>query len=350
MARSAPACLIPTLALLLLAGGCIGTSTLSRVKTTKSADGTVTTTRTPIPARSSSSSSPSSSGDRTTGLDVAAGVLDFLFNLQDTSSDDGGDELWASDVAAYRGDKLTPPASSFRPTVRETEKHRGAPPPSDPRIHYVKKAAEEETAAAREAKPDAGVPIGLQAAYVRTRIWTGLRTYFNSSSIPNISWDESPKIGGSGGEASLLLWGRPTEYAPVFGEGVLKVGYFDRSYVRNTFRNGAFYVNESIKSRGYWTTAAIRVYLKRPVFISAMAGAFYYRLKTGVDTNVPAFTYEGVTGDRVFGALGFGGGLRTPWDFPLQGIFEGSMLLNTSDDTLLDSAVGQMSVGLVLAF
>ena len=192
-------------------------------------------------------------------------------------------------------------------------------------------------------------PLGLSAGVSYTRIWTRLRTSFRCAAAPSLEWDDDPKAAGRGGEASVLLFGRPHEkVSPLFGEAVLRLGFFESAETAHEGRSGALYVRERLNASALYGDTSLRVYLLEPAFLSVAGGLFYYRLNTSVDTNAPGFAYEGLSGERVFGMLGFGGGLRTPWKAPLKILLEGMVFLTT--DKALESAVGRLTASLAYYF
>lgn len=317
--------------------GCAGTSTLSRTRTTQTESGR-SVTSTALASSTRSGGRPAGSAPRSSGvdtIDAAAGVLEFLLNLPELLDDASGpEELELPEH--WEGRASTATARALEERARGD---RGAD---------LRGMLGSDDAAGRD--EDGGLPLGLSAGYARTRIWSGLQTSFDSASLPNVNWDNSPRVGGTGLEASVLLFGRPNDYAPVFGEGVLSLGSFERAYTANATTRGSFFVREKIDAKGYWANAALRVYFKRPLFVSVLAGLFYYKLNTSVETNAPVFVYEGVSGERIFGSFGLGGGLRTPWDFPLQALLEGRVYLTTGQDPVLESAIGQALASLAFVF
>lgn len=298
------AVLIP--ALLAALCGCMGTlvgvSSLNQVTTTRTADGRTTVQKTPIqPA----------AGESRESLDKTAGVFEYLFNSDLPETLTGQPEL------------LVQSADLTTEAVQGGGERR------------------------------ARVPLSVAASYARTRVWSGLHTSFKSASLPSIDWKNSPKIGGEGFEGSLLFYGVPRgkKDEPIYGEGAVNYGAFSGRYTANRFESGGIFVAERVRTRGGWLDAALRVYLKRPVFLSLSAGLFYYSVHTAVDTNAPAYTYSGLEGGLLFGTLGLGAGLRTPWDFPLQAFVEGTVRFTAGhDDSPLNTIVGQLKSGLALKF
>lgn len=302
-------------ALALLLCGCAGLQPLSQVSTTQAPGQPPKTTSTPL-----------GSGPVVRGPDaVGAGVTlaNLLFALQDQPELLGGDmQGLMQDMEMLRSDPFQ--------TEFSTRPLASAPPGPSP------------YAAPRP-------PLGLSAGFSYTRIWTRLRTRFLCASAPSLEWDDDPKVTGRGGEAAVLLFGRPHEkVSPIFGEAVLRLGFFESASTAHEGRSGAVFVRERLSANALYGDTNLRVYLLEPAFLSVAAGLFYYRLNTSVDTNAAGFSYEGLSGERVFGMLGFGGGLRTPWKAPLKGLLEGTVFLTT--DKALESAVLRLAASLAYYF
>lgn len=188
--------------------------------------------------------------------------------------------------------------------------------------------------------------FGLEAGYVRTRIWNKLTTDFQSPNFTQIVWNRTPVIRGDGAEASLFLSTLPNE-----GHLGLRGGTFQDSRTQNSIAEGGTYVRETVKTSGFWIDGEAQFYPMPWLSVGGGLGLFIYELKTSVNTNAAQYTYEGIEGVRAFGVLGVSAGLETPWDFPLRLYTRGRLwFLGTTDEPLVESAVGQWSAGLVWRF
>lgn len=299
-------CVPLALALAFGASGCVAHSTMTSTRTSRSGGGAASTR-----ATGPAGGGGSGGGAGADSLDAAAGVLEFLLNLPSALS-----------------------AAELDASLERAEED----------------AEDDGRPAGFETDEDGDVPVALSAGFARTRLWTSLRTGFESPSFTDIDWVSEPKIGGNGAEGSLLLFGEDNDYSPLFGELGLHVGFFERAYVANSAQRGALFVRERVESKGLWGAGALRVYFSRPAFVSLLAGLVYYRLKTGIETNAPSFVYDGVSGDRVFGSFGLGAGLRTPWDFPLQATGEARVFMTAGQDPVLESTMAQFLANLVWRF
>ncbi len=186
--------------------------------------------------------------------------------------------------------------------------------------------------------------VGIEASAVSTQLWHAFTTEFQSSSFNNLNWNPEPDISGTGAEAQVLL-GVEDRLALMLGGGGFRS---DRQ--TNAHEEGNFYVHENTRTNMFWLDAGARI---KPVdwfYFQALAGLFVFDLKTSVNTNAPTYTYDGLSGTRVFPALGVGGGLETPWRYPLR-IFGGARFwVPIGRGSFYESAAGQLNAGLLYRF
>jgi len=196
-----------------------------------------------------------------------------------------------------------------------------------------------------EIKWDSGLDSGgFEAGVTNTRLWHSFTTDFNSASFSNIKWNPNPRISGIGGDVNIYF---AEDKAVVLSLGG---GGFHNEITTNSQAQGSFFAREQTTTDAFWMDAGIRSKPSRWVYLQGLLGLFVYEIRTEIQTNAPAYSYEGLSGNRVFGAAGVGGGLETPWDFPVH-LFTGVRIwLPLSDDAFYESAVGQLSGGLLFRF
>ena len=187
----------------------------------------------------------------------------------------------------------------------------------------------------------------LEAGYVLTRLWSSFSTDFKSPSFNNIKWDSDAKVSGEGGELNLLLANKSDERSYAF---LLGLGFMSNLRVTNAIEQNGFYAREKTKSFATWGNAGFQVHPLSWAYVQILVGYFVYGLETQIETNAPIYTYDGLSGLRGFGTFGIGGGLETPWDFPLR-LFTGTrILIPLGEGAFYEHLVGQVNGGLRYRF
>ena len=111
-----------------------------------------------------------------------------------------------------------------------------------------------------------------------------------------------------------------------------------------------FSVNEVIRTDMYWINGGFRAKANSWLYVEGLLGLFLHELETEVETNADVYTYDGLSGHRVFGAAGIGAGAETPWDYPLHLFIGGRIWIPMREGSIYESAVGQINAGLSFRF
>ncbi|MFH2202730.1 MAG: hypothetical protein ABIJ96_06425 [Elusimicrobiota bacterium] len=182
----------------------------------------------------------------------------------------------------------------------------------------------------------------ISAGYTRIRVWTQLKTDFQSPSFSRISWQARPKTAGTGFQVAI----HSLDYN--LGGVDMVFGRVWDTYKTNEIVAGGVYVREIVATDIYWLGFDIKA--GRWFYIKLNASGYLWKLDTHVETNAPAYTYSGVTGTRIFGALQAGVGFETHWKHPLTGYVEGSAGFTSRSTPIIESAIGHVSAGLQYRF
>lgn len=175
--------------------------------------------------------------------------------------------------------------------------------------------------------------------FVRTRLWTGIETSFESPGFANLQWEKRAFLGGVGAEANM---GYRTDGGMLMNFGL---GCAYGTKVTNFHSEGATYVKETSETRLYTANVMMRRDLGDWWYLTVGLALFIADLDTRVATNAASFSYDGVTGTSVWGAAGGGLGFETAWRFPLR-LFAGARFwIPTAEDPVYRSVVGDVNMG-----
>lgn len=190
---------------------------------------------------------------------------------------------------------------------------------------------------------------GLSFGLSGVRLWTELKTDFNSASISNSTWNSNPKLMGHGG--SLRYQHRPIDSD--FGL-IVSGGLFQGDQQTNSAEQGGVFVKEKTEIKGGWLEIGGQYYPFDFLQLDISLGGFNYHARSSIETNAPTFVYHGFSGDRTIAAIGFGGGLETPWRYPVRMFLDSQFYLPynpfNSDEQLLESVIGRVGGGLLYRF
>jgi hypothetical protein len=149
--------------------------------------------------------------------------------------------------------------------------------------------------------------VGFDVNIITTGLIIPFTTNFHSSSLDNIKWEPEPYAYGTGYEANVYLFQDQHCDFAVGG------GAFKSRFKTNSWEQNGIYVNETTKAESYWAHCSIKYKPNSWLYAQGLLGLFYYRLKTDILTNAPVYTYDGLSGNDLFGAWGIGGGIESPW-------------------------------------
>jgi hypothetical protein len=158
-----------------------------------------------------------------------------------------------------------------------------------------------------------------------------------------LTWTARPRIAGKGPELKAL-WGDR-----IFGLGG-SLSLFEGTYVTNSIVQGGFYAKERTSLDGFSFQGEARFSPNKWLYMEALAGLVSYHLRTEIDTNAPSFAYSGLLGNQTFGTFGFGGGLQTPWPWPVQAFVGARYLIAATSSASLEYGSGQVNAGFLWHF
>jgi hypothetical protein len=150
--------------------------------------------------------------------------------------------------------------------------------------------------------------VGFDISVIRTGLIHPFTTNFQSSSFNNLKWDSEPEADGTGYEANAHF-SQDQDFELMVGGGAFK-----SSLKTNSWEENGIYVNEMTRTESYWIHGAFKYKPYSWLYTQGLLGLFYYELKTDAITNAPIYTYDGLSGNDMFGAWGIGGGIESPWN------------------------------------
>lgn len=188
---------------------------------------------------------------------------------------------------------------------------------------------------------------GLEGGPVAVWIFTTLHTAFNTPLAPDVQWSDRLALAGGGWHGSLIFESDEDSRGTIGLEG----GYFKDSRWRHV-QNGAngVFAHERLDVDGAWAALWLRGYLSEWAFVSGTVGLGGYTVNTRVDTNAPAYTYDGLAGSRAIGLGGFGAGLTTPVRYRLGASVEGRWFFSAAGDSRIESGGAIVSADLKARF
>jgi hypothetical protein len=149
--------------------------------------------------------------------------------------------------------------------------------------------------------------VGFDINTIRTGLILPFTTNFRSPSFNNLKWNKEPDADGAGYEVNVHFSENQRFDLTVGG------GAFKSTLKTNSWEQNGIYVNETTRTESYWVHGAVIYKPNSWVYAEGLLGLFYYKLKTDAVTNAAVYTYDGLSGNDIFGAWGVGGGIESPW-------------------------------------
>ena len=161
-----------------------------------------------------------------------------------------------------------------------------------------------------------------------------LGTYFTSfleSKYFKGQWNGNMLFSGYGGEASLSIMGLSGKNFGI----EFSLGYFEHKNTTNSYSDAVYAITETSELKLAVFKMELIDYPLEPFYIRGGLGVYGYSIDTNVTTNMPGYTYTGLTGENLDIGLvvGCGVDIKILNGFSFNAGIEGAIFSHPEDDT-----------------